>query len=166
MKLDLERFAPPGVNLKNELLMYMWTNIFAVIYSMGFIFRYIDAFDSLYVYKNMDRVLNTSAKMDPFAEILGNGYIGFYIPVLAAIVMIFYHYRYYHQDSKSIYLMKRLPKRFLIVKQCVTIPIIAIFATLMVFALIMMIYYAIYRFITPDVCLYDAIAIVNVLEVK
>lgn len=162
MKLNIERYAPPGVNVKNELLAYMWCNILAVVYSMGFVFRYIDAFDRLYVYVNFERILNENAKIESFSDLIGNGFICFYIPVIAAAAFMVYHYIYHYQISKSIYVMKRLPKRTELFKRCVSLPVAAMIASVAVLIVTMLLYYGIYNLCTPKICLYDDMAIVEV----
>ena len=63
------------------------------------------------------------------------------------------HYAHYYRGSKSIYLMRRLPDRTLLHRQCWTLPLLALGLTLLVLVLLPALYYLIYRYATPAQCL-------------
>ncbi len=162
----LEKIAPPGVNIKTELRAYIWCNVFAIVYSMGFIFKYLDAYDRLYIYSGYKKMLNTAASMESFSSLIDSSFICFLIPVVAAVAYIVYHYIYYYQSSKSIYLMKRLPKRSELYKRCIVLPLMSILASAIVLLVVILIYYGIYRVFTPIECLYNDIAVSTAWRIK
>lgn len=48
----------------------------------------------------------------------------FLLMILMMLSFSFSHYAYYHRESKSIYVMHRLPSKWVIWKQCCTVPLI------------------------------------------
>lgn len=77
----------------------------------------------------------------------------YWFPWLPALVFLaampLYHCFYYHRDTKSIYVMRRLPHRGILFKSCVQGPLLAAGAVLGVAALLYLLYFGIYLLSVP-----------------
>ena len=75
------------------------------------------------------------------------------VAVVLVLGFIVYHYLYYRQGSKSIYLMKRLPSKHELHKRAIALPMLAILGCLVAALIVMLLYFAIYMLATPKQCL-------------
>ena len=153
MKTDISRFAPPGLDLKPLKDTLTWGLIWAALYSCGFLIRYAEANSSLYAYGGVKRELLRGAVMPQFSILLDRALVGFWILAACMLGWVIYHYSYYRQGSKSIYLMRRLPNRFELHRRCLTLPLLAAAVCLLTAILLLMGYYGIYLVFTPRQCL-------------
>jgi hypothetical protein len=153
MKLNLTRYAPPGINLSQEKRFFVTGMVCATLYSFGFLFRYNNARSNLYRWQAGKRVLIPNIIIEDFAVLLDKALMGFLVLGLCMLALIAYHYAYYHQGSKSIYLMRRLPNGSHLHRQCLTLPIAALGICLISAVLLLFLYYFIYMVFTPDSCL-------------
>lgn len=153
MKLDIVRYAPPGIDLRQEKGFFITGLIGATLYSLVFLLRYYQARTNLYEWQGGKRVLIPDYPMVDFAQLIDKALVGFLALSLCMLALIVYHYAYYHRGSKSIYLMRRLPDSTLLHRQCLTLPLGAIALCLISAALLLLIYYVIYMAFTPEICL-------------
>lgn len=123
----LNRYSPPGMELKQEKRIFIWGMILSILYSVFYwAAKYVEAYNSLFVYKNGKHLLNVNAEMPYFRALLGHSFIGFAILSVIMLGFIVYHYIYYRQGSMSIYLMKRLPKKSELHIRALAIPSIVV----------------------------------------
>jgi len=153
MKLNFTRYAPPGFPLVSERNTFLLGIGLALLYSFGFLFRFYENINSLYEYIGRKRVLIPNAVMPDFVQILSDALIGFGIVGIGMLLFIGIHYLYHYQHSKSIYLMRRLPDRFELHRRCLTLPLLAAFACIIILLLVLFLYFAIYMLTTPKGCL-------------
>ena len=125
----------------------------SLIYSGIFLVRFADACGELYEYQGMEQVLIEGARMERFRVLLGNGLAGFAITALVMLLFSIYHYLYHFQDSKSIYLMRRLPRRWELHRRCLTLPVAAAVLSLAAAMVMQGFYFGIYLVFTPKGCL-------------
>lgn len=149
----LERSVPAGLNYRQELQWLAYGGVASLIYSLGFLIRYSHHYQSLFQQVGASRLLDTSAVMPDFVEILGSGLIGFLVLTLCMAALLINHYAYHYQGSKSIYLMQRLPSRWELHRRCITLPLLAVIVCLCVALLLLLVYFAIYLAVTPPACL-------------
>lgn len=69
------------------------------------------------------------------------------------MLMVIFHYLYYYYESKSIYLMKRLPKRIEIHRRSFALPLTLVALCLMMTLLLSMIYFGWYHLWIPGRCI-------------
>ena len=93
------------------------------------------------------------AVMPAFAVILDDTMDGFLMFFWIMVVLIVMHYMTYYKESKSIYLMKRLPDKWELYRRSVVVPLVAILIQIITGAACLMLYYGIYLFFTPAQCL-------------
>lgn len=154
MKFDLDRYAPMGFPLLQELKIFAWFFGISVLYSFGFLFRYLDAREKLFEFTLAGKkVLIAGAIMPEMSDLIGNAFHGFFLIPLLAIAEILYHYLFHKQGSKSIYLMKRLPNPWEFPKRCLTFPLLAILLSIIAALILYLLYYCIYICFTPKACL-------------
>ncbi len=152
-KKKLVHYAPPGVNLGQELGWFASGIGASLLYSLGFLFRYSREYQLLFLWDGTAKVLNTSAVMPNFVQVLGGSLDTFLVLALSMAAVAIYHYSYHYQGSKSIYLMRRLPDRWELPRRCLTLPLMGVLACLCVALLLLLIYYAVYMAFTPRACL-------------
>lgn len=154
-KLDLTRWAPPGLNLKPEIKFFAAGLVLAVLYSFLFFERYLSARADLYIYSysSSTRVLLPDAVMPDFYILLEHYWAGLAVLAVCMLALIIYHYVYHRQDSKSIYLMRRLPSRWELHRRCLTLPLIAILICLLTAIILLLLFYGTYNVFTPKECL-------------
>ena len=150
---DLSRYAPVGMKLHMEKTVCGLGLGASLVYSGLFLIRFADACGELYEYKGVDRVLIEGAKIERFGVLLGNGLVGFAITAVVMLLFSIYHYLYHFQDSKSIYLMLRLPDRWELSRRCLTLPVAAAVLSLAAAVVLLGFYFGIYLLFTPKGCL-------------
>lgn len=154
MQYDLTRYAPAGFPLKQELNLFLWGLGGSLLYSTGFLFRYADAREALYEMTNTgEKVLIENAAMPGITILIRNAFAGFFILSLLALGAAIYHYLFHYHESKSIYLMKRLPNRWELYKRCFALPCLEILLSLLTALTLFLLYYGIYLCFTPKTCL-------------
>lgn len=154
MKLDLSRHAPPGLDPAPEMRVFAVGMALSAIFSLVFFAgRYADQLNRLYWKNGTERTLIPGAVMPDFVEVLGQALIGFLIVAACMAAFAVIHYSYHYQESKSIYTMRRLPRRWELHRRCLTLPVAGLTVSLLAAFLLLVIYYAAYMLMTPDTCL-------------
>ena len=149
----IEKHLPPGIDAKIRIKSIAIGLLAATVYSFSFILKYMDARNELFVWSRGVKVIVEGAMMPPFIDILKDTMDGFLVFFVTMIWMMFAHYISYYKDSKSIYLMKRLPDKWELYRRCVVVPFAAIIVQIITGAAVLLLYYGIYLFFTPAQCL-------------
>lgn len=153
-KLDLTRHAPPGYDLKAEKGLFFAGMVLSILYSLfAFGNRFSNHLAELYWINGSTKTLKAGAIMPDFVEILDGTLVGFFVLSACFLAQIAAHYVYHYQGSKSIYTMRRLPSRWELHRRCLTLPVLAAAIFLIMAFAILLIFYAVYMNVTPDVCL-------------
>lgn len=88
-----------------------------------------------------------------FRQLVSNHW-ALYVPfVLFLTAMVVYHYTYYYRETRSIYLMRRLPGRGAVLKSCAAGPLLGLGIAGVGLALLYLLYYGIYLLVIPGECL-------------
>ena len=154
MKIDLSRHAPLGFRVQDEVKGFWGGCVGATAFSLiTFITKFNDELDKLYHRNGSNRTLSPGAIMPDFVEIFDRSHWGFLVVIIAALAFIGGHYAYHYQESKSIYLMRRLPNAFELHRRCLSLPAAGIVIALLAAFVLLLIYYAVYMLATPDQCL-------------
>lgn len=153
----LRRFAPPGYEVEREVKIFYICVVASLLYSFGFFVQYFmaywDCHNYLYVEDFSFLLLNREALMPDFIKILRYWLIGF---ILTSFVMLAYvplHYVQYYQESKSIYVMRRLRNPFELHVRCWAVPVFCAVCSIFVAFVILVLYFGIYMLATPEECL-------------
>ena len=146
---SLESWLPPGMpwhSLQNLILTGCIASSIWSLYCPGQIYQsYRDLFDS--------GKLIPETMMPDFVQLADNAFLGFGALILAMILLMAANYRYFVTGSKSIYLMRRLPRKYEMLKRCLSVPAAVILLALATAFLLLMTYYWIYCSVTPEQCL-------------
>lgn len=158
MKNKITRYVPLGIALKPELGFIGAGMGGSLVYSLSFVVRYLNARITLYEWRKgeggkMIKQLSAGAVMPDFAGILEDALYGFGILSLCMLLVALYHYFYHYQESKSVYLMRRLPDRWEWHRRCLTLPAAVMVLCLLTALLLLLIFFGIYMIGTPQECL-------------
>lgn len=151
----IQRLIPPGISVKAEVSGIGVAILLAAIHSLFYFNNFYSAYNNLFEYYTGKKVLVTSRKMTDFWVVVDNCFDGFYIVIFLLFALCIFHYVYHYRESKSIYTMKRLPKRIELYKRCVTVPFICIVLCYVISGLLTILYFNHYMITTPPECLTD-----------
>ena len=87
--------------------------------------------------------------LEDFYEFLEGKFLLFGIIILYCLGTMVFRFFYYYQGSKSIYLMRRLPDRSLLIRSCVETPLQRISISLLVMMGMVLLLYLAYWIATP-----------------
>jgi len=102
------------------------------------------------------RPFNKTRLKNQFFNVIKNPFnmiVAISLVILFCLIAIASRYRYYHQDSKSIYLMRRLPDRAELHRSCLVQPLLRVALVLVVMAVLLLIFYTVYMNQVPEECL-------------
>lgn len=153
MRRKLKIPIPAGIDYELERKWLQGGLALSVIYSLGFFIRLTSSRSQLFETVGGKRILVDGAVMANFSEVLGSALLGFLIVLLLTIPLAAYHYFYHYQGSKSIYLMRRLPDRWELLRRCVSLPVAVAAFMLLIAVLLLFLYYGIYCLATPEGCM-------------
>ena len=89
----------------------------------------------------------------PFAQLFGRGLFCFWITALCVVLLPLFLYLWHWQGSKSIYLMRRLPRRSELWRRCLAGPAMLLVLTLLAAALSVLFCMMLYQALLPADCL-------------
>lgn len=154
MKINRDNFTPPGYDPEqSEKALYIVLMVISVLMSFSFFYRLDDALFHLYIIEGSKRILIEGAVMTDFIGLLEWSFYGFPVTACIAPFFIGYRYAYFFKESKSIYLIKRLPAKGEIFRRCAVVPLAAAVIALVTALILFLLYFAIYMLATPDACL-------------
>ena len=146
------RHSPPGMELTFERRFTRVGFWVSLLYNLCFFVDYFHARSALYIRENGKRILLTDKTMPDFAELLGSYLWGFAILAVCMSGFVILRYAYYHQGSKSIYLMRRLPHRSERHRRAWLIPLCVVALCVLSALCLLLFEFAIYMLLTPDEC--------------
>ena len=155
MKIDWKKFDPPGMDTDKEQA-FFWVGMTGCFFYtvLGYLNAYGDAYRDLFIHRGvLEKVLRPERTIDPFGEILGDRLMVYLILAACMLVTVAIRYAYYGQGSKSIYLMRRLPDGGLLYRTCWVRPLARMGLALLAALVSLAVFYGIYVFVTPAVCL-------------
>lgn len=145
----LERYAPPGYELKTELRYILYISLASLLVSFGFFLRFREAYNLLFDFENGVKVLLPNAQVPDFETLSKDAFSLFRTLSPWLSFFIWYHYRYFKVETKSIYLMLRLPNRFEYHMRCWAIPLAFILLSYLAIALLKVVYFTYYLNMIP-----------------
>lgn len=150
VRRNLSRWYPAGYEYERELVLAAVLAGIGFCGSLHFFEELYRETQRLYYHVEGERFLREGVIAASFTG-LTDWYWFMWLPALAFLaVMPLYHCFYYHRDTKSIYVMRRLPRRGILFKSCVQGPILAAGAVLGAAALLYLLYFGIYLLSVPD----------------
>ena len=124
--------VPPGYQYKREVLMY------AVMIFMFMVMLPLNIF-----FNRFNGMVESWNNMNLFPDInyfLRGCFTGILVMVVLCIFYAIDHYYSYAETAKSIYTMKRINDPWLLPKQCLTLPLLALLVSLVVMAIMLIVF--------------------------
>lgn len=150
--MKLERFLPLGME-KKPIIRWLWGGaVLGPVFEIFFYNNYIRARQSLFAWPYQHR-LRPGVMMAPFSSLLGYSLYGCVIALLSMIPLAVYFWSFHYQGSKSIYTMRRLPRRRELFLRCFTVPAFGAFVYTLELLVLLLVNFAIYWLCTPEQCL-------------
>ncbi len=154
MRKKIQDLVPLGISITFELKNMAIALVQAILFSSRFLFGYwSDRGDLYYITIDGNLVLREGAVMTSFEQLIRGCFSGFWVCGPLLIILTIWHYMYHYQGSKSIWLMRRLPKRTELHRRCLALPLLGAIACVLVALILYVIYYQIYMLCTPAECL-------------
>jgi len=137
----MKKFVYPGDNPSKLLLFYITGELLALLSSLRFFLR----FELKELDKKMVYIVAGCSYDEPELNVaMKHIFVGSSIFIIICIVMIIRNYAFYYKDSKSIYLMKRLPNPAELHVRSLVLPLTAILINIAATGLFMYLYYLYY----------------------
>lgn len=153
----LDRMVPPGFAWGTELK-WLGTGLGLCVALNAILFfgRYWNDVEQMYVTDwsggETKRVLRAGANLSSFSSVMRGTMVGFSLLMLVILLLTVYHYLYYYRDSKSIYVMKRLPNRFELHRRSLSLPLVSVGVCLLAVFLLIVIEFGLYYLMAPAGC--------------
>ncbi|MBQ7916896.1 MAG: hypothetical protein IJ315_08980 [Firmicutes bacterium] len=153
IRIDFERYAPPGMKIGEGLTAFFIAYAGAIFISCFYFFNLGEELRSLYEWNGGERVLIQGRMMKDFVEILDYHLGGFVLVGLVLIEAVIYQYLYFNaHGSKSLYVMKRLPNKWELHKRCWSLPVAGMILCGITAFVLMLLFFWAYMASTPEVC--------------
>lgn len=153
MKPDLSRWVPPGFDAGRELRWIGGGLVASALLSLTFFSAYNERYYHLFLWENGGQVLIENAWMVSFTDLLGVSLFGFALLALCMAGLAAFHYASYYQGSRSIYLMRRLPRRRELWRRCFALPGAAALLSLTLGLGLLALFFHYYLTRTPPACM-------------
>lgn len=155
MKFNFAKYFPTGYEYKAELWTLGGWLTGSMVYSFSFFLNYYHAYGKLFFYDRgkEEWILKDGVFMEGFSLLSEGIFKGFYLGVLLLGILALCHYHYYYQGSKSIYLMKRLPDRKVLLKSCICVPVVLGIFSIILMIVLSLLYFGFYMWVTPEECI-------------
>lgn len=159
-QINLSKYAPCGFELKHEIRIFTGGMISSILFGCLYFKRLYDTWYELWelVWEDGEMVrkgVRDGAVMRDFVELFyhPNALAGFLIVAFCMAAFMVLHYAYHYQDSKSIYVMRRLPDKWELHRRCAVLPLIGIGISLITAFLFLVLCYGVYMKVTPPECI-------------
>lgn len=151
MKKINDRFhiePPVGYTGKNEEMVFMAGLALSIVLSFRFFSNLQEEFNRIEILYG-GRIPHAYT-FPAFSELTNGIFAGFVILIVIMALFIPVYYFYHLQESKSIYLMKRLPAKNELVRRCISLPVFHITVTAITGILLYLLYLVIYLMVVPE----------------
>lgn len=150
MRIDLSPLYPLGWPWKKEVQYSMLGLGLATLYGLFvFLFSFHSVVSELYVILYGKEVLIPGSTVPPFPPVFRGALLGYCIVAFCMIFLPIAHHRWHSVGSRSIYLMRRLPRRQEFCRRCVAGPALGLALTLLTALLLLFLCFLWYWFRTP-----------------
>lgn len=148
----LERLAPPGTRINAWVKFLAVTLVGSVLYTLVFFVRDLEhAIDMLYEYSNpLHLKLVDEAVMPPFLSMMDGALDPYTIFAFSMMGFVISNYACFHQESKSIYTMRRIRSPWELHWRSWTLPVIGAVFYFAAMGLMTLACYIIYVLCVPE----------------
>lgn len=148
VKIDWQRYLPLGVDwdvIRNVLLKKAL--MFALVWSAKAPIATWISWSNMFAYT--DNQLVIYKEMADIVWVMQGSLYGILLLAAAMPFLALYFYSLHFQGSKSIYTMRRLPKRGELLRRCITVPLLMMAVCFALIPVLRIVYYGIYVLATP-----------------
>ena len=149
MMRKLERFAPPGYDLETELKFILVFSIGSLIISFSFFLHFHEAYELLFHFEEGVKILIPNALMPDFETLSRSAMASFRTNSAWVLYVIWLRYRYFKTETKSVYVMLRLPKRTEYHMRCWVMPITLSLLSFLIMIMLKALYFTYYKNVVP-----------------
>lgn len=149
----LDRFYPPGYGWREELKAAAWLFFAGVVFSLQYLFELGNMVQGLYVYEGTVRFLRPGAAAESFVFLAQQGCQFFLASLLFQVWTVLSHYFSYWRRTKSIYVMRRLPRRGVVFLSCVQGPVLCLGFLMLALTVLYGMYLGLYFLTVPAECM-------------
>lgn len=150
---SMAMYFPPGYEYEKEKNAALLLLGIGAGLSLRFFTDLFAAAEKLYETVLGRRVLKAGVQAVPFAQLV-QGHWVFYIPLLFLLfTAIPWRYFYYYHATKSIYLMRRLPRHSILFKSCTQGSVLLAGTSAALLTILYLLYYGFYWLVIPAECL-------------
>jgi len=140
-----DRLVPPGTNGRREAGQLAAGLAAGLVWNAAaFLVPFLQEYE---------RLTWVRAAFEPFDRHLRRALIPFALLAGWMVALALVHLLSHYQESRSIYLMRRLPDRGELWRRCLTIPLLGLSACILLYGGNLFIFYAIYESFIPPQCL-------------
>ena len=143
---------PPGADSRQIGPYFIIGMVVAVLYSMGFLWDYMiylrDIQENLTPMELADP--NFREMLPTFAELIDGRFLFFPLYVVGFLSFVFFNYRYFWQESKSVYVMRRVCSPWELHLRCWTVPLAGAAVIVLTAAGLYLLYLGIYFWCAPE----------------
>lgn len=147
----LDRFAPPGMDTVSIRWWTIGVIAFSAVFSMSFLMEYANELHELR--RNMEQAVYHGMTMVPFRDLIVFPMLMFRIAPMVPLLHIPSNYMYFQQESKSLYLMKRLKNPWEMHLRCWALPVAAMLLVVAAGCAVYLLYQLYYYVCTPEILL-------------
>ena len=147
MKKKLAKLTPPGSNPKTAVSLFTSGIIIMVLCSLGCPFKIIS--ENKEIFYRYGYYYDTGLRLSGFGYYTRGSMVFFWAILLFAIAFSIANYMSFYRETKSIYVMKRIPDGGEMFRRCFLIPLIAVVLALVIAIVLLIIYSMVYRYVPP-----------------
>ena len=153
----LQTHTPPGTDFRKDLVEgAVLASVITLIFFFVFLAEYMNMRNGLFETDYKGRLLpqlKPGAVMADIRLLLRGKLAGMILMAIYCVVRAVLYYRSFFAESKSIYLMKRLPDKNETLKRSISLPAIVLVLTILFSLLLLGGCTAVYFLATPKICL-------------
>lgn len=149
MMRKLEQFAPPGYELKSELKYFLFFTTVYMIFSFSFFLHFHEAYELLFHFEEGVKILLPNALMPDFETLSRSALVSFRYNSAWILCAVWLRYRYFKTETKSVYVMLRLPKRTEYHMRCWVMPITLSLLSFLIMIMLKALYFTYYKNLVP-----------------
>ena len=147
----LDRFAPPGMGTSGLRRWTLGAILISAFFSMSFLVAYVSELADLT--KAMEQPVFPGLTMKPFKDLILVPMLLFRVAPLVPLLHIPGNYLYFIEESKSIYLMKRINNPLEMHLRCLALPVAGAVLVIGAGLALYFVYLLVYNLCTPEILL-------------
>lgn len=146
-------YFPPGYEYEKERIAAGLLLVLPMLFGLRYFAELYEEVCSLYyVERLLGRTVRAGAEADSFFRLAG-GYGSLFLPYfLFLAIMAAYRYGYFYRETKCIYLMKRLPGRWILARSCLQASLLGMAVGVAAVMILFVLYYGAYLLFVPAEC--------------